>query len=458
MAQKMTTVILRRFNKFELPPISVLLGCVLLLTVALAYSTWIDARFWQWDFPVVFWGWEGDLFYIIYQKVTAGQRPYIDFFIEYPPLVAYWIAGPWAWLGRWVDIGKFEFRGLYILGLGLWLLVAFWWQTSLFRQIKLPDKKTRFMLWLTFLHILISYTVIFTRFDIFPAVLTLVGFSAYLAFLQNSKPIFFVLAVLLISLGGFLKIYSFVLLPLLVLVEILQKRYRNLVWLGLGFSLILSFNLPFVLDGYERFQGFLAYQRHRSLQIESLYAGFLFLLEKFKLVSNPLELQSGARAITSRLAFQIGAWTQPIVVSLLVGQFLYLGWQLFKVKNMLASCQLQEILALQALCYVLTFVLFNFIFSPQYLVWLILLVPLASFIDWQQPAWLGPSLLALSILASLLTTLIWPLFYPLLTAKSTWLILVLNLRNLTLLGIWLGLTWLTFDRLRQLPHSKTTAA
>jgi hypothetical protein len=402
--------------------------------------------------PIVSWGWEGDLFYIFYNHIKSGRAPYIDFFIEYPPLVAYFIALPWAFLGRFVELSTWDFRALFVLGVGCWLLLLLWWQARVYESLDQKERKVTLILWLTFLNLAISYNVVFARFDVFPAMLTLAGFSVYLLYQKTLRRQHLILAASLVVLAGFLKIYPFVLAPMVVILEVLQKRYQNLVWFGLVFGLILAAQLPFLVWGEANFQAFLAYQQTRGIQIESLYAGPIFWLEQLNYLQAPISLQNGTNAIDTSYSFALAKWAQPVTFGFLATQFFWLVYQLFQKPALRQPPFIQELLALFAPIFILTFILFNFIFSPQYLVWLILLIPLMAVVNWSRNRKTALLLAGLTILASFLTWLIYPIFYEALKNREAFMVLVLNFRNLSLIIIWLALWKVVFDRVGQLSH------
>ncbi len=433
-------------NKFK--DIGILLAIMAGWFGFLAFSAWTNIRIGNWS--VVFWGWEGDLFYIFYENLLNGKMPYIDFFIEYPPLVAYFIAWPWALLGSLVPLSDLDFRGLFVLGVGAWLLLLFWWQYKIYRSLEFSEQKIMTILWFTFLSLAISYSIVFTRFDIFPAMLTLAGLSLYLLYQQTFKWWQLFLAALFVVLAGFLKVYAFVLAPIVIVVELWKKRYWNFAWISVALILVFLVNLPFVFYGYERFAGFLQYQQNRGVQIESLYAGAMFVLGKFGVIETPLNLQNGTNAINTQLAFDLASWAQPITLVFLVALFAFFVWLAWNRKILRNVRLINEFVTIFSIIFVLTFVIFNYIFSPQYLVWLILLIPLVTVVNWTKNQRLAWTLALLTILTSLLTLLIYPLFYEELKNREWWMIIVLNLRNLSLLAIWMGLIYLAFDRAKHL--------
>jgi hypothetical protein len=83
---------------------------------------------------------------------------------------------------------------------------------------------------------------------------------------------------------------------------------------------------------------------------------------------------------------------------------------------------------------VLAFIVFSKVLSPQYLLWLI---PFVACVNGRT----GFRARCVFLAASLATTLIFPLTFKSLETLQTWSIVLLNVRNGLLLGLWVLLTF-----------------
>ena len=82
----------------------------------------------------------------------------------------------------------------------------------------------------------------------------------------------------------------------------------------------------------------------------------------------------------------------------------------------------------------LVLIVFGKVLTPQYLLWLI---PFAACVNGRT----GFRARCVFLAASLATTLIFPLTFKSLETLETWSIVLLNIRNGLLLGLWLLLTF-----------------
>ncbi len=261
--------------------------------------------------------------------------------------------------------------------------------------------------------------VILTRFDLVPAALV----AGALALLAAGR---LRAAALVVGVGIAVKLYPAVLVPLLAVQAWRSGGRRALATiLALVAAPVVVAYLPFlvlapggVLDSVGR-------QLGRPLQIESLGAGVLLALHHGFGVGLGWASGSGSQNLTGT-----GAHAVAVLQGVAQVAAVALVWVAFW-----RGPATTERLVRYSAAAVVAFVALSKVLSPQFLVWLLLLVPLVG----------GPrrrSALLLTVAACALTAVWFPARYWDLVFEfdplASWLVL---LRGLTLLALLAALTW-----------------
>ena len=394
------------------------------------------------------WGWEGTLYYSIYNNINSGNLPYINFFIEYPPLATFFIALP-GFPGILPVLTNHQFLFAYGIFTTIWICLL----TIYMYLSKIPNKVIN----LTFLSIstVLGYAIVFPRYDIFPAILVSFALGLYYSYLQKgtTHSWHLILSYILLSLATYLKLYPFLIIGFIFLVEGSRKKVFSMFYAFISSLAVGAFNLPFIIYGQERFEAFLKYQTaDRDIQLESLHAGILSIMAKLNVIEEPIiALQSGSMEITNDYADFIGGFNFPILfivfsIILIVSIPTFIVY--FKNYSNLTTNQIMEFIILGILTYVFAFVLFNKTLSPQYLVWIMFIIPFTGFIkNISRKEFI---LLTTSwILVLIITMVIYPIYYNGLINQNIGMIINLNFRNF---GIILIFSWLVY-RLYKYPKN-----
>ena len=360
------------------------------------------------------WQWSGNaitdipLYRTYGERIADGLVPYRDFEFEYPPGALPALVLP-ALVTDTLTAYRIVFATeLAAVGAAGVLLLA-----AALGRLGRSSAERRLALSAVALAPLLLGGVVLTRFDLLPA--ALVTGSLLLAVSGRLRG-----AALVTGLGIVVKLYPAVLVPLLAV-----TAYRRGGRPELGRTLALSaapavvLYLPFfvlspggVLDSFGR-------QLGRPLQIESLGAGVLLALHQLVDTSLGWASGSGSQNLT-------GSGTTTLAVALGVAQVVavVLVWVSFA-----RGAATSERLVRHAAAAVVAFVALSKVLSPQFLVWLVLLVPLVG-----PPR--GRSVLGLTSLACALTAVWFPLRYWELVREfdplASWLVLA---RGLTLLAL-----------------------
>jgi len=354
------------------------------------------------------------LYHAYGERLAGGLVPYRDFEFEYPPG-----ALPALVLPALVSDSLSGYRVVFAAemavagAIGVLLLAAGLRRLGRARD----DRRTT----LAVVAVLPAFLggVILTRFDLVPAALV----AGALVLLIGGR---LRAAAVVVGLGIAVKLYPAVLLPLLGVVAWRKGGRRELaVVVALSLAPVAVAYLPFLLVGPDGVLDSLGRQLGRPLQIESVGAGVLLALHQAAGID--LEWASGSGSQNLR---GTGADALAVLQGIAQAAALALVWVSFA-----RGPATVERLVRHAAASVVAFVALSKVLSPQFLVWLVLLVPLVGGIRSRAALWL-------TALACALTALWFPARYWELVKEfdplSSWAVLA---RGLTLLALLATLMW-----------------
>lgn len=284
-------------------------------------------------------------------EMTSGHWPYRDFYDEYPPLaqplffIVRLLPGPFATSFKWT---------MALCGAAALVLLVLAIRASFLRRAVAVA--------VVAVSPLIVGPVFLNTYDLFPALLTI---AAVLAFLYGRERTTYVLLALAVA----AKIFPLVLLPL-VLIEGWERGSRDairraLAWFG---GVLVLVHLPFAVMGPGGLRFSYLVQLRRGLESESLGGGVLLVLDRLGLHSVTLRDKApGSRDVVGTLPDALAVVSSLVVVS----AALYVAWLYLRGHR-------DRVLACAAA--VTAFVAFNKVLSPQYLAWLVPLVPATGFV------------------------------------------------------------------------------
>jgi hypothetical protein len=340
----------------------------------------------------------------IYQRygeaMTAGQVPYRDFPVEYPPAALPVFVLPAIGEGDSLEYDR-RFEGLMAgLGVACVLLVA-----AVSASFWAPL--------LVGISPLLLGSVVLSRFDLWPAALTI----AAVALLVAGR---FRLASGMLGLATAAKLYPAVLAPIAI-AHVWRTRGRReaLICASLVLGVFAAVVLPFAVISPGGVWHALWVQAGRPLQLESLGASFLLVAHQVFGVGLTMESSHGSQNLAGGAADTLAVISTAVQVVALVAIWVWYARGPANRDRLLAACA-------AAVC---AFVAFGKVLSPQFLIWLIPLVPLVR----------GRRGLAASgvLAAALVVTQLWfPSRYWELAlefdAAASWLVFV---RDLLLVGL-----------------------
>ena len=348
------------------------------------------------------------------ERIADGLVPYRDFGFEYPPA-----ALPALVLPALLTESTTAFRVVFGVEMALVGAVGVLLLAETLRRLGRSDEERRVALTAVALLPLLLGGVILTRFDLVPA--TLVAATLLLVVAGRRTA-----GALVLGLGIAAKLYPAVLLPLVAVAAYRRGGSRAAVaTVALAAAPVVVCYLPFLVVGLDGVLDSLGRQLGRPLQIESLGAGALLALHQAAGID--LEWASGSGSQNLR---GTGADALAVLQGIAQAAALALVWVSFA-----RGPATVERLVRHAAASVVAFVALSKVLSPQFLVWLVLLVPLVGGIRSRAALWL-------TALACALTALWFPARYWELVKEfdplSSWAVLA---RGLTLLALLATLMW-----------------
>jgi hypothetical protein len=359
--------------------------------------------------------------------VAAGQFPYRDVPLEYPPLALVAMVVPylaWPFGPVSLDVYKWLFLGwecvlLVVLGMIMGRLAE---MGAMADPDADDDHRTaaarrRRMARRVALLVVASPLVLAWRFDLYPALLTAIAVWAAL----DDRP---ATAGLALGMGVLAKAYPLILVPAIAARWLLPLDLRRVVRFGAGLTVTLAVvMLPFALLGGDEVWRFLAYQAGRGLQIESIGGGLVMLDGLVRGVPVTLDFGFSAVQVTGALA---NTWLAilPWLIAAAFGLLAVVGWLRARAEVASVGRLTVPTAARLAAAAILVLLVTNKVFSVQYVVWLL---PFAALLP------RGQLLLAAAI--GLLSAGVHPLTYLDLVAGQSGAVLLLNLRNALMLGL-----------------------
>jgi hypothetical protein len=282
-------------------------------------------------------------------SMREGEVPYRDFRVEYPPAalpVFLLPALPGDDYRRWFE------TLMALCGCGLIVAVGL-----AARQLELGFGTLAYVA----LAPLAVGSVLLTRFDLWPAMLSAFALTALLGGRRR-------LGHGLLGLAVAAKLYPGVLLPL-ALAQVWRRRGRReaVVCAGIFAAVVIAAYLPFVLIAPDGVAVSIGRQLSRPLQIESL--GSAVLLTAHQLFGAGIEMHSGHGSQNL-----VGPAADVLAGLLSVAQVATLVWLWTRFAR---GDGTPDRLARYAAASLVAFVALGKVLSPQFLVWLIPVVPLA---------------------------------------------------------------------------------
>lgn len=315
------------------------------------------------------------------QEIFSGTVPAT----EYPPLALVFIALPMVFADT-----PFGYNVAFIVEMLIFMVAGLFLSSKLATDLG-RDAKQGMLLYTVLMILMLEFVL--DRFDVIPAVMTL---GALHLFLSGRRE----WAFLLLALGTLTKLYPALLFPVLIILLWFNGERRDmlrgaLVFIGTGavaVAVCMATNPDLIT-------GFMGYHGDRPLQIESVASSLVYLLSIPGLTDVWIQSATDPGSFLSDnlrgpLPDAVASMMMPVMVAAIIGVCVLYAW-----KRRSSSDDGMRLAALAMLGCLMAFVVFNKVFSSQYLIWLIpsvLLVLLVS--DERLSKRLNVSVLAMFVL------------------------------------------------------------
>jgi hypothetical protein len=286
-----------------------------------------------------------------------GLVPYRDFDVEYPPGALPLFVLPSVASDHGVGTYASAFDAL-IWSCGALLLAS---MAVALRQLRAwPVRLWGALAFAAFAPLALG-SVVLTRFDLWPAALTAGALAALVA--GRSR-----LGHGVLGLGIAAKLYPAVLVPIFLL-HVWRSRGRReaLLCLGVCVAVVAACVAPFLALAPHGVWSSIVGQSTRPLQIESLGAAVLIGVHHVSDLQLTMKTTSGSQNLVGTVPHDVGRALVVLQIAAIAGAWLWF-WR--------GDTRSRERLVTASAAAVCAFVAFGKVLSPQFLIWLVPVVPL----------------------------------------------------------------------------------
>ncbi len=369
-----------------------------------------------------------EIYYVYSTRFLDGEMPYRDFKMEYPPLALIAFSLPHLMaLGK--ELSLAQYKNFYLFEHVLFSLAASIIVLTLFKNLQTRNRRIVEPIAVLTIAMVICAPIIPWRYDLFPALLTIL--SLYL--IINKKP---VASGISIGIAVAAKLYPAVLIPIFMIYALVKNDLRSLKRFVIGGGISVITLIPFIILAPNSFTSFLTYHQERGLEIESVMSGLILLGKMAGILPAKIVYNYTAFHLSSPYADIILRWLPYIAITLfaIIYASCYIQFKkAFKAKNEIPTDSLLAYSILALLIFMGT----NKVFSPQYIIWILPFFPLMRL-----------RYASLFLIISFLTIMIFPVGFKLLIDANQLGIILLNLRNglIVILTLWIFIDYFPFSK------------
>jgi Predicted integral membrane protein len=295
----------------------------------------------------------------------AGEMPYRDFMFEYPPFSMVFMAIP-----RLFTSDSHIYCIIYSILTFIFFIIGMIYISKISKMYNLT--KTNMMVFVAFT-LIFANIFLLTRYDIFPTTMCIVALYYYL----QKK---YCISWLIISLAVMTKLFPIFIIPFLLIPFLLRKDWYGAVKGILTCAAVcVLVSLPFIIADPSTALDYLTYHLDRGLQVESVAASFIMVLNFF----NPGMITVVHNYGSDNLAGALPDAIAPLLsYGFILTFILLLGWVIFKLYERRKSIDqelLQKMVMLAGVAAVMVFLALSKVFSAQFVVWAIMLLAFTQF-------------------------------------------------------------------------------
>ena len=296
-------------------------------------------------------------YYNISDLVDNHLMPYSGYTFEYPPftLVIFLIPKLLSW-----DLDSFRFSFCIFAGLFYCLFSHF--------TLKITDRfniRRFYVMAFILAMILFSHEFAVARNDIFAV--ALVTISMYLFLEKRYVPSSVVLALAIM-----IKIYPIILVPVFMIILISRKEWKSsAVFLAVSALICLLIELPFIINDPSTAFAYLTYHSDRGLQVEGVASSVLLIVDMFVPIIDSIAINYGSSELAGQIPDMVAGCLDIIQVVAMVAVIALSAYHLYRHRE----DDPFRSLALVSLMMIMTFITFSKVYSAQYMLWILALIP-----------------------------------------------------------------------------------
>ena len=308
------------------------------------------------------WG-DIDHYYKNAGDVLDGLMPYSEAPFEYPPLSLVFMLIPriLSW-----DLSSFHFACAILTYVFLVIGGYFLYRIA----DEYIGKRWQTGMIILFLLGFGSYFVI-ARNDVYPAVLSIIGLWLYLK--KSYVPAFVV-----ISLAALTKLYPAIFLIPMLIPFVMNRDWKNLAVSVLAVAAVgVLVELPFILADPSTAFAYLSYHSDRGIQVESIASGFFMIY--YLLVPSDITVvfNYGSDNLSGVGPDTLAPWMNSIMAAVML---LFIVVMVLRIRRSSAArSNILPLMSLLCLAFLMLFITFSKVYSAQYYIWIMLMVPFTQF-------------------------------------------------------------------------------
>ena len=298
-------------------------------------------------------------------NIFAGMIPYRDFTFEYPPFSIVFMAIP-----RLFTSDEYVYCLIYSALTFIFFIIGMIYISKISKMYNLT--KTNMMAFVAFT-LIFANIFLLTRYDIFPTTMCIIALYYYL----QKK---YCMSWIIISLAVMTKLFPIFIVPFLLIPFLLRKDWCGAVKGILTCAAVcILVSLPFIITDPSTAFDYLTYHLERGLQVESVAASFVMILNFFDPGMISVVHDYGSDNLTGALPDAIAPLLSYGFILIFI---LFLGWVTFKLYERRKSMDqelLQKMAILAGVAAVMIFLALSKVFSAQFVIWAIMLLAFTQF-------------------------------------------------------------------------------
>ncbi|MDR3074566.1 MAG: DUF2029 domain-containing protein [Candidatus Methanoplasma sp.] len=311
--------------------------------------------------------------------------------MEYPPFALVFIAIP-----RLFASTPFGYNVAFVAEVFVFFLIGL---AAMSRLAKRYNQSQSKIMVIYTVSMLLMLEFVLDRYDIFPAVLTLLSF--YCLVTKN-----YVWAFALLSVATMTKLYPAVLFPLYLIPFFMNRDWSNVLkGITVFVAVATAIMLPMLLLNPDAAFHFLGYHMDRPLQIESTLSPFIYLASMMGFTDVQIAFGYGSDNLLGPWPDAVAPYLTPFMLAAVVAMYALYAYALFGLRRDRRDNENNRVALLSGAMVLLlmTFILAGKVFSTQYIIWLI---PFVVFMLMTLPDRSSKNtVMVLSVLAIILTQL-----------------------------------------------------